>query len=76
MSVVEIEYCVPCDFRERALVVRQAIINALEDSLEEVRLVMGDHGVFEIRVDETVVFEKETDEFDVDQIVRDVRPAL
>lgn len=73
MSAVEIEYCVPCGFRDRALDVQDAILNGVEDKLDELSLVMGDHGVFEVRVDGETVFDKEEDEFDVDDLVREVR---
>jgi len=75
MAHVEIEYCVPCGFRERALDVQEAILNGLEQDLEEVSLVMGDHGVFVVRADGDVVFDKEDDEFDVDDIVREIRAS-
>lgn len=73
MTAVEIEYCVPCGFRERALDVQQAILNGLETELEQVSLVMGDHGVFQVRADGSVVYDKEEDELDVDDIVREIR---
>jgi len=73
MADVEIEYCVPCGFRERALDVQEAILNGLESELDSVSLVMGDHGVFVVRVDDEVVYDKEEDEFDVDGLVREVR---
>lgn len=73
MTAVEIEYCVPCGFRERALDVQQAILNGLETELEQVSLVMGDHGVFQVRADGDVVHDKEEDELDVDDIVREIR---
>ncbi|AEM56428.1 hypothetical protein HISP_04170 [Haloarcula hispanica N601] len=75
MSTVEIEYCVPCGFRERALHVQQAILSGLEQELDSVRLVMGDHGVFRISVDDETIYDKAeaSDEFDVDAIVRAVR---
>jgi len=76
MSDVAIEYCVPCGFRERALNVQEAILNGVEDEIDELSLVMGDHGVFEVRVDEETVFDKADDEFDVDAIVRSVRNAV
>lgn len=76
MTTVELEYCVPCNFRDRALDVQTAILNALESEIEEFRLVMGDHGIFEIRVDSEVVYRKSEDEFDVDGIVRAVRSEL
>jgi len=76
MTTVEIEYCVPCGFRDRALDVERAILTALETDLAELRLTMGDHGVFVVRVDGEVVYDKSEDEFDVDEIVRDVREGL
>lgn len=73
MTTVEIEYCVPCGFRERALDVQDAILNGLEKELDELTLVMGDHGVFEVRADGELVYGKAEDEFDVDDIVRELR---
>jgi len=76
MTTVEIEYCVPCGFRERALDVERAILNALETDLDRVSLVMGDHGVFRVIVDGEAVYEKSEDDYDVDGIVRQVRSRL
>jgi selenoprotein W-related protein len=73
MTEVEIEYCVPCGFRDRALDVQEAILNGVEQELDELSLVMGDHGVFVVRVDGETVFDKEEDDFDVDEMVRQVR---
>jgi selenoprotein W-related protein len=73
MTEVEIEYCVPCGFRERALDVQEAILTSLETDLDAVRLVMGDHGIFQVRADGEVVYDKAEDGFDVDGIVRAVR---
>ena len=73
MTTVEIEYCVPCGFRQRALDLQQAILTGLEAKLDAVSLVMGDHGVFRVTVDDDVVYEKAEDELDVDEIVREIR---
>ncbi|MFB6073674.1 MAG: SelT/SelW/SelH family protein [Haloarculaceae archaeon] len=76
MTEVDIEYCVPCGFRERAVDVERAILNGCERDLDSLRLVMGDHGVFRVRVDGRTVYDKDEDEFDVDEIVRTVRAAI
>ena len=76
MTDVEIEYCVPCGFRERAVDVAGAILAASEGDLGGLRLETGDHGVFEVRVDGAVVFDKEEDEYDVDGITRRVQAEL
>lgn len=72
---VEIEYCVPCGFRNRALEVQEAVLNGLETDLDAVTLEMGDHGVFRVRADDEVVYDKENSDaaFDVDDLVRALR---
>lgn len=76
MPKVEIEYCVPCGFRERALEVQEVILGGLESELDSLELVMGDHGVFTVSVDGETVFDKEEDAYDPDGITRVVRDAL
>jgi selenoprotein W-related protein len=76
MTGVEIEYCVPCGFREQAVDVQRAVLGGLERELDEISLVMGDHGVFRVSVDGEVVYDKADDEFDVDDIVREVRERV
>lgn len=76
MPTVEIEYCVPCGFRERAIDVQRAVLNALETDLDRVSLVMGDHGVFRVTVDGAAVYDKHEDDYDVDGIVRQVRERV
>jgi selenoprotein W-related protein len=76
MATVELEYCVPCDYRRRAIDVQTAILGALEEEIDEFRLVTGDGGVFEVRVDGDPVYDKTETNFDVDGIVRAVREAL
>ena len=76
MPTVEIEYCVPCGFLERAEDIQHALLTSFGDELDRVALVTGDHGVLEVRVDGRAVFEKEEDEYDVDGIVREVRGVV
>lgn len=73
MTTVEIEYCVPCGFLERAEAVQHALLSTFGEEIDELTLVTGDHGIFEVRVDSDVIFEKSEDEYDVDGIVRDAR---
>ncbi len=76
MTTVEIEYCVPCGMANRALTVQEAIARQFGDQLDRCSLVMGDHGIFVVRVDDELIFDKEDDAFDVDEIVRRVRSQL
>jgi len=76
MSEVEIEYCVPCGFLNRATDLAEALLSTLGEDADRVSLVTGDHGVFQVRVDDELVFDKETDDYDVDEITRRVRAEL
>ena len=76
MADVTIEYCVPCGFRERALNLQQAIVTSLEQEMDSCTLVMGAHGVFTVSVDGEKVYDKDEDDYDVDEIVRVVREHL
>jgi len=76
MTDVTIEYCVPCGFRERALDLQQAILTSLEREIDSCTLVMGAHGVFTVSVDGEKVYDKDEDDYDVDEVVRVVRDHL
>ncbi|WP_121742611.1 SelT/SelW/SelH family protein [Natronorubrum halophilum] len=76
MARVEIEYCVPCGFLERAEDLQHALLSTFGEQLEAVTLVTGANGVFAVRVDDEVVFEKSEESYDVDEIVRRVRDRV
>jgi len=73
MTTIEIEYCVPCGMLNRAQDVQEAILRQYGDSIDRVALVTGDDGIFVVRADDTVVFDKTEDNYDVDAIVRELR---
>ena len=76
MTRVEVEYCVPCGMLNRAQDVAGSILEQFGEEVDEVALVTGDDGVFVVRADGDSVFDKEEDEFDVDAIVRGVKPYV
>ena len=76
MTTVEIEYCHPCGFLDRAEAVQHALLSSFGERIDELTLVTGDHGIFEVRVDGEVVFEKAEEEYDVDEITRTVRAYM
>lgn len=76
MATVEIEYCVPCGFLSRAEDVQHALLATFGEDLDAVTLATGSDGVFVVRVDDTIIFDKSEDEYDVDEIVRQVREHL
>lgn len=69
MTDVEIEYCVPCGFLPRAENVQHELLDEYGQELDRVALKTGDHGVFTVRVDGEVVFDKDSDAYDPDAIV-------
>ncbi len=75
MTDVEIEYCVPCGFLNRATDVAEALLTSFGADLDRVALVTGDDGVFEVRVDGDTVFAVH-DDYDVDEVTRRVRTEL
>ncbi|MGH7802446.1 MAG: SelT/SelW/SelH family protein [Thermodesulfobacteriota bacterium] len=75
-SRVEIKYCTQCRWLMRAAWMAQELLITFESELREVALVTGTGGIFEIRVDEKMIWSrKEKGRFpdikELKQIVRD-----
>ena len=73
MTTVEIEYCVPCGFLDRAEDVQHVLLTTFGEQLDAVTLRTGANGVFRVTVDGERVYDKQEEAFDVDEIVRRVR---
>lgn len=56
MVEVTITYCVPCRYRAKALQDADAILQAFGQRISALRLVTGDHGVYDVGVDGDVIF--------------------
>jgi selenoprotein W-related protein len=77
MTEVDIEYCVPCGFLDRAETVQHALLTSLGEDLDAVSLVTGEKGVFRVRVDGDVVYDKDEDgDYDTDDLVAAVRERI
>ncbi|MGQ4555889.1 SelT/SelW/SelH family protein [Halobellus sp. GM3] len=76
MVTIEIEYCVPCGFLDRASDIQHALLRQFGDRLDRVALVTGDHGVLTVAVDGEIVWDKSEDGYDVDAITRRVRESI
>ena len=72
MTKVEIEYCVPCGMLPRAQDLQESLLEEFGEELDRVALVTGDSGVFEVRADGDLVFDKDEDDYDVEAIVEKV----
>ena len=56
MAEVTIRYCLPCRYQAKALHDADAILKEFGPTISELRLVPGDHGVYDVAVDGTLVF--------------------
>ncbi|HEX2064443.1 MAG TPA: SelT/SelW/SelH family protein [Acidimicrobiales bacterium] len=72
---VEIEYCTQCRWLPRAAWLAQELLGTFESELGGVALVPGSGGVFVVRVDGVVVWDRKADGFPeptaVKRLVRD-----
>ncbi len=66
--IVEIQYCVPCGYLERALEAEKAILQAFGQEIEGVTLVTGEKGVFTLRADGDTIYAK-PEEFNLTEVV-------
>jgi len=56
MPEVLIRYCLPCRYQAKALQDADAILKEFGAELSALRLVPGDHGVYDVEVDGDVLF--------------------
>ncbi len=56
MPEVSITYCVPCRYQHKAIQDADAILKEFGERLSGLRLVPGDHGVYDVRLDRELVF--------------------
>lgn len=55
-KVIEIEFCIKCNWLLRSAWMAQELISTFGDDLKAVVLIPGRNGIFEIRVDKTVLW--------------------
>lgn len=56
MAEVTIRYCSPCRYLPKAIQDADAILKEFGEALSSLKLVPGDHGVYDVAVDGTIVF--------------------
>ena len=74
---VEIEYCTQCRWLLRAAWLAQELLTTFESDLKSVNLMPGMGGVFEVRLNGTVLFSRKTEgrfpeSKELKQLIRDV----
>lgn len=56
MAEVTIRYCLPCRYQPKAIQDADAILKEFGQELSDVRLVPGDHGVYDVSFDGILIF--------------------
>lgn len=56
MPEILIRYCLPCQYQAKAIRDADAILKEFGGELSALRLVPGDHGVYDVEVDGDLVF--------------------
>lgn len=62
MTEIEIEYCVPCGLLDMAMETQQALLTEYGQEADVVRVKPGHGGVFKVRVNGDLVFDKDDHE--------------
>lgn len=75
-SRIEIKYCTQCGWLLRATWVAQELLTTFKDDINELALVPGTGGIFEIRIEDKLVWSREEMEGfpqikELKQLVRD-----
>jgi selenoprotein W-related protein len=76
VSELEIEYCVPCGLLPAAEATAHALLEAFGERIGGLRMKPGHGGVFKVRVDDEVIFDKTTDGYDPEGILARVHERL
>lgn len=66
MTEVNVEYCVACGFLEYAVETQEALLEEFGQDLDGVRLQPGHGGVFKVRVDDDLVWDKDEHGAEID----------
>ncbi|WKD85865.1 hypothetical protein KCTC32516_01212 [Polaribacter huanghezhanensis] len=55
---ISIEYCVPCDYSDYAIKETTSLIKNFQHNINQLALITGSKGVFDIKVDDEIIFSK------------------
>lgn len=72
---IEIEYCVPCGYLDKASEAQKTILSTFGEKIESVSLKPGNKGVYTFRADGEVIYSK-PDEFRIESIVDTIKERL
>lgn len=72
---IEIEYCVPCGYLDKASEAQKTILSTFGEQVAQVSLKPGNKGVYTFRADGDVIYTK-PDEFRIEDIVDTIKARL
>lgn len=78
MVEVTITYCVPCRYQFKAIGDADAILHEFGQNLTGLRLIPGDHGIYDVAVDGKLVFslDKEMRFLEPRELLQKIRPLV
>jgi len=78
MPEVLIRYCLPCRYQPKAMQDADAILKEFGPELSGLRLVPGDHGVYDVEIDGNLVFslDQATRFPETQDLIRTIRERL
>jgi selenoprotein W-related protein len=56
MSKIRITYCLPCRYQAKAVQDADALLKEFGSQIETLELVPGEHGVYDVSVDDEIVY--------------------
>lgn len=78
MPEILIRYCLPCRYQPKAIQDADAILKELGASVSSLRLVPGDHGVYDVEIDGTLVFSMDRERRfpEASELIRSIRARI
>jgi len=56
---LSMEYCVPCDYSSQAILAATSIIKNFQYSINQLVLITGTKGIFDVKINDELVFSKQ-----------------
>ncbi len=78
MTEVTITYCVPCRYQHKAIEDADAILREFGQGLTGLRLIPGDHGVYDVAVDGKTVYSLDREHHfpETKDLLEQIRPQV
>lgn len=78
MAEISITYCVPCRYQFKAIHDADTILREFGERIQALRLIPGDHGVYDVAVNGKIIFSLDNEERfpDTLELLQKLRPLV